>query len=250
MSRPSHVCGWAQQDGVWTCAQDHFAAGDAPETVCGRTWDPETGLSEPRKLPESAGPTSCRTCARAAVGTFSDGSARFDHGHLPDGTTWEATPHLESPESAVAFLVAHEPFTARGGRAWERWTFAVWVRLGRARHAVTASGVTGTSGRRSQRWHAALSEHRWCRVEVDDDSVLDFLRGDRDSARVRDLRPISSLSDAGVTRYRARADLDLRDTARVVFAGMVAEPATDDDARDPTPKLGPTESEGVLETIA
>ena len=32
-----HVCGWARVDGVWTCVQDHYAIGFAPETACGAT---------------------------------------------------------------------------------------------------------------------------------------------------------------------------------------------------------------------
>lgn len=39
LGRPSaegHVCGWARVDGVWTCVQDHYAVGSAPETSCGR----------------------------------------------------------------------------------------------------------------------------------------------------------------------------------------------------------------------
>jgi hypothetical protein len=32
-----HVCGWARVGGVWTCVQDHYATGVAPETACGNT---------------------------------------------------------------------------------------------------------------------------------------------------------------------------------------------------------------------
>lgn len=250
MSRQSHVCGWAGVSGVWTCVQDHFTAGYAPETTCGRTWDPVTGLSEPRKLPEPSGPTSCYACGRTPVGTFPDGSARFDQRHPPGGTTWEGTLLAESPDPALAFLVSHEPFTGRDGRVWERWIFVAWIRVGRARHAVTASGVTGTGGRRRRRWYAALSEHRWCRIEFDDDGVLDGLRGDRDGARVRDVWPVSRLTAAGVARYRAMADVDLRDVAREVFTDMLAEPATEDYGRGQATRPGPKERVRVQGTIA
>jgi hypothetical protein len=33
-----HVCGWTETDTGWRCAQDHYAAGYAPETACGETW--------------------------------------------------------------------------------------------------------------------------------------------------------------------------------------------------------------------
>jgi hypothetical protein len=32
-----HVCGWARVDGLWTCVQDNYAIGLAPETACGDT---------------------------------------------------------------------------------------------------------------------------------------------------------------------------------------------------------------------
>ena len=37
-----HVHGWARVDGGWTCTQDYYATGDAPETGCGETWTTKT----------------------------------------------------------------------------------------------------------------------------------------------------------------------------------------------------------------
>lgn len=37
--RRTHTHGWARVDGAWTCVQDHNAAGAAPGTGCGQTWD-------------------------------------------------------------------------------------------------------------------------------------------------------------------------------------------------------------------
>lgn len=36
--RPGHAHGWADLAGVWTCVQDYYAAGEAPETACGEVW--------------------------------------------------------------------------------------------------------------------------------------------------------------------------------------------------------------------
>jgi hypothetical protein len=35
-----HVCGWARVEGAWTCVQDYYAKGEAPETGCGAMWTP------------------------------------------------------------------------------------------------------------------------------------------------------------------------------------------------------------------
>ncbi len=32
--------------------------------------------------------TPCHTCGRLPIGTYHDGSPRYDHGHGPDGSTW------------------------------------------------------------------------------------------------------------------------------------------------------------------
>jgi len=32
-----HTCGWARVDGLWSCVQDHYAAGHRPDTSCGAT---------------------------------------------------------------------------------------------------------------------------------------------------------------------------------------------------------------------
>jgi hypothetical protein len=34
-----HTHGFARVEGTWTCVQDYYAAGEAPESGCGRTWD-------------------------------------------------------------------------------------------------------------------------------------------------------------------------------------------------------------------
>ena len=34
---PSHTHGYARVEGVWTCIQDQYAVGFAPETACGKT---------------------------------------------------------------------------------------------------------------------------------------------------------------------------------------------------------------------
>jgi hypothetical protein len=39
-NRADHYCGWARVDGVWTCLQDYYAVGWAPETSCGRQLEP------------------------------------------------------------------------------------------------------------------------------------------------------------------------------------------------------------------
>ena len=33
-----HTCGWAKVDEQWTCVQDYYAKGMAPETACGAIW--------------------------------------------------------------------------------------------------------------------------------------------------------------------------------------------------------------------
>lgn len=40
-----HVCGWGLVDGTWRCIQDYKAAGGMPQTSCGATWDPATGVT-------------------------------------------------------------------------------------------------------------------------------------------------------------------------------------------------------------
>jgi hypothetical protein len=42
-----HVHGWARVDGVWACVQDYYAAGAAPGTGCGETWDGADQTSGP-----------------------------------------------------------------------------------------------------------------------------------------------------------------------------------------------------------
>jgi hypothetical protein len=47
--KPGHTHGWAQTDSLtWTCMQDFYAVGVAPETACGETW------TDPHPMKESA----------------------------------------------------------------------------------------------------------------------------------------------------------------------------------------------------
>ena len=136
----------------------------------------------------------CHTCGRLPVGTFDDGSPRYDHGHTPDGETWwmpEESAALDK-QPALALLMEHEEFTTRAGRTFERWTFVTWRQIGEARHPVEVTGVTGASDRRHDQWQAAVSLSPWCHIKCED----------RDGKLiVAAVLPVSTLSQARVGEY-------------------------------------------------
>jgi hypothetical protein len=142
----------------------------------------------------SGGHIPCHTCGRLPVGTFDDGSPRYDHGHRPDGSTWEATaPAAQTTERPLAMLMDRERFTGRRGRRWERWRFVVWTA---DRGAVEVVGITSTVGLRRRRWERAVSSRGLCRVDTDDDGIRDVIPWSRRSP----------LSEGAVAHYADVAD--------------------------------------------
>jgi len=159
-------------------------------------------------LPDAAA-ARCHTCGRPPVGTFQDGSPRYDHGHRPDGTTWEAEPATAPVLSRpLALLMDRERFTGRNGRRWERWAFVAWTASGPAE----ATGVTSTLGTRRRQWDRNVSPDGWCRVELDEHGV-------------RDVFPrASGLSEPAIAHYA-----DMADDLERARAHCDPERANDDD---------------------
>ena len=92
----------APREGMLT-AQPPAATAAAPANN-GSSWDPERDGWDPEDPNRR-----CFTCGRPPTGRFDDGSPRFDHGHRPDGSVWEA--EVDDDHDAVSTIrVRERPF--------------------------------------------------------------------------------------------------------------------------------------------